>query len=487
MQFTWGFVAAAIAIMAVLSSPSSLPAPAPVAAISLEIGVGESVTERQTAAVPDAPVALDLVLDLDASGTFSNDIAAIHDQIDELGAALRAETPDTRMAVTSFSDFPFYPWGDDADAIEGPSVDFAYQRNQNLTVDVDAVKAAVGSLPVADGRDVPESQLETLVQAVTGAGLDINGNGVDEPGDIPSGLGIDFRPNATKVIVVATDAPMHVRDDSVCQLASPPCPFGYPGPTMDRAIAVLQAAGVHIIGIKIADAGNQLDQLAAATGGVAVESLSGAEIVNDIIESLPQIAHNVTVTPVGCEPLLVTVDPSEFRSVLAGSEVTFDVTVTVPVGTPAGDYSCVLEIRMDGALAESRPLDVTVDAPPVDNPPDCRDALADPSMLWPPDHRMVPIDIDGVTDEEGPVTMLIDGITSNEPQSGGDPLDRSPDWEGVGTSQASVRAERNGDGDGRVYTISFSAEDSAGQACSGQVTVTVPLDDGNPYPLDVPR
>jgi hypothetical protein len=54
----------------------------------------------------------------------------------------------------------------------------------------------------------------------------------------------------------------------------------------------------------------------------------------------------------------------------------------------------------------------------------------------------------------------------------------SPDGQGIGTSQAEVRAERNQSGDGRVYHIYFTAVDPSGGTCSGEVLVDVPPDQG---------
>ena len=55
-----------------------------------------------------------------------------------------------------------------------------------------------------------------------------------------------------------------------------------------------------------------------------------------------------------------------------------------------------------------------------------------------------------------------------------------PDGKGVGTDTAEVRAERSGTqkvpGNGRVYTIGFTASDGKGGECSGTVKVGVPHD-----------
>ena len=53
------------------------------------------------------------------------------------------------------------------------------------------------------------------------------------------------------------------------------------------------------------------------------------------------------------------------------------------------------------------------------------------------------------------------------------------DADGVGTDTASLRAESSGtSGNGRVYEISFAAEDGMGGICSAAVKVYVPHDQG---------
>jgi hypothetical protein len=79
-----------------------------------------------------------------------------------------------------------------------------------------------------------------------------------------------------------------------------------------------------------------------------------------------------------------------------------------------------------------------------------------------------------VTDFDGdPVTITITGITQDEPTNGLGDGDESPDGGGVGTSTASIRAERTGTGNGRIYTIHFTALDGNGGACDGSVVVGV--------------
>jgi hypothetical protein len=116
----------------------------------------------------------------------------------------------------------------------------------------------------------------------------------------------------------------------------------------------------------------------------------------------------------------------------------------------------------------------------------CSDAVANPGLLWPPDHKLVPVSVLDVTDPNGgTVTITVTGVSQDEPVNGLGDGDTSPDATGVGTTNAAVRAERAGNGDGRVYHISFSATSSSGGSCTGTVTVGVPKSQGqNGGPVD---
>lgn len=110
---------------------------------------------------------------------------------------------------------------------------------------------------------------------------------------------------------------------------------------------------------------------------------------------------------------------------------------------------------------------------PDNQAPDCSGATASPAILWPPNGKLVPVSIQGVTDPEGEqVTITITGIRQDEPLS----RVGTPDASGIGTATARVRADRKGGGDGRVYHLSFTAMDIDGASCSSTVTVCVPHD-----------
>jgi CSLREA domain-containing protein len=119
-------------------------------------------------------------------------------------------------------------------------------------------------------------------------------------------------------------------------------------------------------------------------------------------------------------------------------------------------------------------------------PPNCSNAVASPNLLWPPNHRFVPIQISGVTNPAGgALTISVTSIFQDEPVNSPGSGNTSPDATGVGTATPSVRAERDGGGDGRVYHITFTATNGNGASCTGSVTVGVPHDQGhNGGPVD---
>lgn len=107
-------------------------------------------------------------------------------------------------------------------------------------------------------------------------------------------------------------------------------------------------------------------------------------------------------------------------------------------------------------------------------PPDCSGAVASPVDVWPPNHAMVPVAIEGVVDPDGDeVTLVVKAVAQDEPVDGTGNGATCPDAEGVGSSTVSVRAERSGQGDGRVYHVTFEADDGRGGCCTGTVTTCV--------------
>jgi hypothetical protein len=104
-------------------------------------------------------------------------------------------------------------------------------------------------------------------------------------------------------------------------------------------------------------------------------------------------------------------------------------------------------------------------------PPTISALTATPSVLWPPNGKMEPVTI-GVTvaDNSDPApACAITGVTSNET------LDAS-DWTLTDALSLSLRADRNGLGAGRVYSITVTCTNTSQLSATAVVTVGVPHD-----------
>jgi hypothetical protein len=100
---------------------------------------------------------------------------------------------------------------------------------------------------------------------------------------------------------------------------------------------------------------------------------------------------------------------------------------------------------------------------------------ATPSVLGPPNHKLVPVTISYTTSDNcGPVTCTL-SVSSNEPINSNDDGDTAPDWIIEDAHHVKLRAERSGTGTGRVYTITITCTDGAGNSSIKTVTVNVPL------------
>ncbi|MBC8874804.1 MAG: hypothetical protein H8E44_35740 [Planctomycetes bacterium] len=140
---------------------------------------------------------------------------------------------------------------------------------------------------------------------------------------------------------------------------------------------------------------------------------------------------------------------------------------------------------------------------PPDSTPPTVECLADPITLFPPNHKMVPVDVFIAAEDDvtSPEDLSLDAvfISSNEPDefvadgdTAGDvngedgflvPVDVTDLFEfdeiiGGFLGTVELRAERAGDGDGRVYTIEAFVSDEAGNIGTSSCDVVVTHDKG---------
>ncbi|MCJ8012666.1 NPCBM/NEW2 domain-containing protein [Paenibacillus sp. KQZ6P-2] len=99
----------------------------------------------------------------------------------------------------------------------------------------------------------------------------------------------------------------------------------------------------------------------------------------------------------------------------------------------------------------------------------------DKTSIWPANHKMVKVNatLDVSDSLSGIASVVLTSITSNEPDSGQGDIQANF---GSEDTSFSLRAERSGEGTGRIYTITYTATDHAGNQTVATATVTVPHD-----------
>lgn len=106
-------------------------------------------------------------------------------------------------------------------------------------------------------------------------------------------------------------------------------------------------------------------------------------------------------------------------------------------------------------------------------PPVIHSVTATPASLWPPNHKMQPVTLSvNATDNCHVARSKIISVTSTEVLASAGVA--SPDWQITGDLTVNLRAERSGNGPGRIYTITVECADDAGNTSTAQAQVTVP-------------
>lgn len=261
-------------------------------------------------------------------------------------------------------------------------------------------------------------------------------------------------------------------------------------------------AGVYTATCAFAGDENHLSATASATITITPAPLS-------------VMANNTTRSYLAADPSLDGV----LTGVMTGDAITATYRSTGTGARVPGAYAIVPALADPTSTLANYTVTITNGTLTITNAtPVCTVATPSRSLLWPPNHKWTPITINGVTDADGgAITIKILSIFQDEATDSNGDGDTSVDGKGLGTGVAYVRAERVGDreddsdhrdgdrcehergakghkkndsceherdgrnkvrGNGRVYHITFTAADSLGASCTGEVTVGVPHDQG---------
>ncbi|HEY1122755.1 MAG TPA: CHRD domain-containing protein [Haloferula sp.] len=179
------------------------------------------------------------------------------------------------------------------------------------------------------------------------------------------------------------------------------------------------------------------------------------------------------------DPLLVvwTIDGVAKPSISVpsgGATTSADVPFTADLDV--GPHTVSVSVSDGTAVATSCTATITV-VDTVD--PVIKSVKATPNSLWPPNHKMKNVNVKVVAEDAcGDVTWEIVSVSSNEDENGSGDGNTGPDWNIVDEDTVQLRAERSGNGDGRIYTITVEATDESGNTATDTVEVTVPHSKG---------
>ena len=347
---------------------AEVDASAPAQCIVIDFESGDLVVDLSTSA--QLAVA-DVLFLVDVTGSMSQEISNIQRRLrDRIVPGIAEEIPDVGIGVAYFADFDVGDYG--------LADDVPFRLIQTITTDLVAAQAAVDQLPLLDGNDGPESQVEAMYQVGTGEGF---GSYVPPSFGCPTGgTGYPcFRREALPVLLMFTDAPFHNGPTGGYPYSGiSPLPHSW-----NEAVDALRSLGVSFIGLDSAgftDLGGVQDMRATgvALGTVDVDGNSlvfdigddGSGLDQTVVDAVKTLANRVrfdvdaivedvpgdeydgrqlvpAIVPLAADPAngVQSIDATAFRGVIPGTRVTFAATVRNDV-IPRAPEPIVIPIRI---------------------------------------------------------------------------------------------------------------------------------------------
>ena len=123
-----------------------------------------------------------------------------------------------------------------------------------------------------------------------------------------------------------------------------------------------------------------------------------------------------------------------------------------------------------GATSQASAIVTVLDT----TPPGVTGFGVSPTSLWAPNHQMVDVEVRFSASDSCNAVNCVLTVASNQPVNGTGDGNTSPDWEVVDVHHVRLRAERAGNAGDRIYTITLTCTDAAGNPTIQRATVVVP-------------
>ncbi len=252
----------AVSLHGIAGFGSNLPTFAP-AAHTITLHVGQRRVAHYVLRVPARSGPLDVDFLVDTTDSMSPAIAGLRRGMQRIVEALSHTTPDLQVGLADFRDFNdgteiTVPYTGQQIGQSLPRKHHLYVLDQRIAPVGPGLGRALGRLNADAGGDTPEADTIAVMQALTGAGL---------PHWIEPGQEAGFRPDATKVIVLITDEPMHVHP---------------PYPSLRQTTDALRAYDVRLVGISVnAGLNDGAADLRALASGSGTQAPAGGLACHD--------------------------------------------------------------------------------------------------------------------------------------------------------------------------------------------------------------
>lgn len=229
--------------------------------------------------------------------------------------------------------------------------------------------------------------------------------------------------------------------------------------------------------------------------GQLVEQVNTAPTIQ-CLESMTLECTSHEGTPVDLNVMVEDADGDQLAVTWTVDGTAYPTTIV-----PSGGETTVAEVPFDAlfGLGEHQ-ISISVDdgtADPVlceftvtvedTTPPVIHSITPTADVLWPPNHKMRKVNF--VVDAEDACSMNLTteivSITSNEDENGLGDGNTPTDWVYAGL-RTKLRAERSGNGNDRIYTITINVTDESGNVATGTAEVTVPHDQGGGNSANTP-